>query len=100
MPMNRIAAWLVFGLVVSACGSTEPAPPASAAPGTTAVAGGPSVTTGASSDAPETPTSEPARSPNPDRPVAPDFELVLSDGGTFTLSAETRPVYLVFWAEW
>ena len=33
-------------------------------------------------------------------PVAPDFELALGDGGTFRLSDETKPVFLVFWAEW
>lgn len=33
-------------------------------------------------------------------PAAPDFTLALGDGGEFTLSAEQKPVYLVFWAEW
>ena len=33
-------------------------------------------------------------------PTAPDFELELGDGGTFRLSDETKPVFLVFWAEW
>lgn len=33
-------------------------------------------------------------------PPAPDFSLVLGDGGDFTLSDEQKPVYLVFWAEW
>jgi hypothetical protein len=32
--------------------------------------------------------------------AAPDFHLLLSDGSTFTLSEEARPVYLLFWAEW
>ncbi|HKY47206.1 MAG TPA: hypothetical protein VJQ79_04390 [Acidimicrobiia bacterium] len=32
--------------------------------------------------------------------AAPDFTLALGDGGTFVLSQEARPVYLVFWAEW
>jgi len=32
--------------------------------------------------------------------AAPDFTLGLGDGGTFVLSEEARPVYLVFWAEW
>lgn len=32
--------------------------------------------------------------------VAPDFSLPLGDGGTFVLSEEARPVFLVFWAEW
>ncbi|HUP15039.1 MAG TPA: hypothetical protein VM848_03160 [Acidimicrobiia bacterium] len=34
------------------------------------------------------------------RDAAPDFTLGLGDGGTFVLSEEARPVYLVFWAEW
>lgn len=35
-----------------------------------------------------------------DGPVAPDFTLVLGDGGSYTLSESEKPVYLVFWAEW
>ena len=35
-----------------------------------------------------------------DRPLAPDFTLVLGDGGSYTLSEGAKPVYLVFWAEW
>jgi cytochrome oxidase Cu insertion factor (SCO1/SenC/PrrC family) len=31
---------------------------------------------------------------------APDFTLALGTGESFTLSAEQKPVYLVFWAEW
>lgn len=31
---------------------------------------------------------------------APDFTLALSEGGSFTLSEEHRPVFLLFWAEW
>ena len=34
------------------------------------------------------------------RPLAPDFTLQLGEGGSYTLSAGERPVYLVFWAEW
>jgi len=33
-------------------------------------------------------------------PPAPDFTMTLDDGSEFTLSAEQKPVYLVFWAEW
>jgi hypothetical protein len=32
--------------------------------------------------------------------AAPDFSLALGDGSTFTLSEESRPVFMVFWAEW
>ena len=35
-----------------------------------------------------------------DGPPAPDFSLALADGTDFTLSAEQKPVFMVFWAEW
>ncbi len=35
-----------------------------------------------------------------EQPTAPDFTLALGEGGTFTLADETRPVYMIFWAEW
>jgi len=34
------------------------------------------------------------------RPVAPDFTLELGTGGVYTLSEGSKPVYMVFWAEW
>lgn len=33
-------------------------------------------------------------------PSAPDFDLALADGTTFSLAAADKPVYMVFWAEW
>lgn len=49
-------------------------------------------------------TSEDAAGTSQQQPAsarqAPDFSLELGDGGTFTLSEETRPVFMVFWAEW
>lgn len=38
--------------------------------------------------------------PDPNREIAPDFSLDLGSGSTFVLSEETRPVFMVFWAEW
>ena len=36
----------------------------------------------------------------PDGEDAPDFTLTLGQGGSFTLSDEQKPLYMVFWAEW
>ncbi|MEN8239056.1 MAG: hypothetical protein ABFR53_07640 [Actinomycetota bacterium] len=36
----------------------------------------------------------------PEGPAAPDFTMALQDGGTFTLSEQAKPVYMIFWAEW
>ena len=44
------------------------------------------------------PSTRPA--PNPDRPLAPDFSLTLSDGTVYDYASEVRPVFMVFWAEW
>jgi hypothetical protein len=48
------------------------------------------------------PTSTTVPGPSPDGPPAPDFTLALGEDGsdTFTLSHETKPVFLIFWAEW
>ena len=74
-PMRRIP-WLIcaFALVVAACGGSPPAVGVEVSP--------PESTAGAQG------------------PAAPDFELALDDGGTFSLGAEQKPVYMVFWAEW
>lgn len=48
-------------------------------------------------------TTDPTDSVEPtdfDGPAAEDFSIELNRSGLFTLSAEARPVYLVFWAEW
>jgi hypothetical protein len=60
----------VFALVVAACGGDDPGSVAS--DGTVDSAG----------------------------PAAPDFTLELGNGGEFTLSEGTKPVYMIFWAEW
>lgn len=64
---------------------------------TTSTAGATDATVPGDSDGTTT-TAEPA--PEPEGDPAPDFTLALGDGGSFSLSGEAKPVYLVFWAEW
>ena len=85
--MRKLILLLVFGLITAACGGAETTPDlteATAAPTTADVAG----------------TEAPPASPSVDGPPAPDFELVLADGGSFSLADEQKPTYMVFWAEW
>lgn len=102
---------ITFALVAASCGgSDEPAAASTAAPESVASPGD-VVTTAPATTAPtvtaatgdtETAAAPPVTEAGPsfDGPPAPDFELVLSDGSTFTLSDEQKPVYVVFWAEW
>ena len=66
------------------------------------VAGTPEAPDDPGSDAAVESTTSSAATAGPsfDGPPAPDFEMALSDGSTFSLSDEQKPVYLVFWAEW
>ena len=109
--MRKLVLLLALVLVISACGGvsgdsgqTTAAPGSTsatqetAAPTDTAESADPpasDVTTGA--DAPDEPAEQ---APSFDGPPAPDFELALADGSNFSLSAEQKPVYVVFWAEW
>lgn len=86
--MRRTAALaVVAGLCLAACG--EPATSADVTTSPPSIEGSTS-----SSTTPSSSTVTEARN------AAPDFTLGLGDGGTFVLSEEARPVYLVFWAEW
>lgn len=101
------AALVALALVAAACGGGDDA---GAAPGDLVATTPPApVDQEAGQDAPvagtdadaATPAATPERpAPNPDRAIAPDFSLALGDGSTFVLSDETRPVFMVFWAEW
>jgi hypothetical protein len=107
---SRLVLVCVLALTVAA--ACAPAEPDSA--GTTPAAGPdtatttePASTTGQGTAGAVTTTAPVSREdpvtrpePDPNRPLAPDFSLVLADGATYTLSEEVRPVYLVFWAEW
>ena len=73
--------------------ATLSTPPTSSA-GTDVADDGPATTTG---------STEPAQVvavPIPDGPAVPDVTLELDDGTTFVLADASRPVMLVFWAEW
>lgn len=106
LPMQRLAVLLVLGLVAGACGTgTDVAgdgdPSSSSTTSTTTSVPGPATTEGTSSpNSDGTTTMTQAPLPPLDGPSAPDFSLQLSDGSTFMLSEEARPVYMVFWAEW
>jgi hypothetical protein len=113
--VRRITTFIAAAvLITAACGDGDgsPARAPSSSPATTNPAGGGSGTTEA---IPETTEATPAPSQATtttavaDPPVttaapsgdpAPDFTLALGEGGSFTLSEEQKPVYLVFWAEW
>ncbi len=107
-PIVLIAALAV--VVVSCSSGTDAATPAVEASSTTAVAQSePDVSTSATT-VPDTAPSEtdtvpeseapPETAAPVDGPPAPDFTMTLNDGSEFTLSAEQKPVYIVFWAEW
>lgn len=78
--------------------STTVAVPAAGGESTTSSSGESSTST--TTVPPSDTEAPPAESPPIDGQPAPDFTLALGDGGEFTLSAEQKPVYLVFWAEW
>lgn len=112
MRSPRIVPLLIgFALVVAACGGGA-ADTATSVERPSASGGSNAATTSAvPSTEPGTPpateqtgeTTQPAAerpAPDPNREIAPDFDLLLSDGSTFVLSEETRPVFMVFWAEW
>ena len=100
-----IVATAVLALVAAACGGaqveerfSEVSPSITTAPSSTTT---PSDTGDAGATSSSSTTSSTAAPVVVDGPPAPDFTLVLGEGeGEFTLSAEQKPVYLVFWAEW
>lgn len=100
--MRRMVAPVAFALVLGACGGSETG--GTAASTTTAVATTAPTTTQATGTTGIPGTSAPGDTTTtrvpPDGEPAPDFTLALGDGGTFTLSAEQKPVYMIFWAEW
>ena len=105
---------VVFALVVAACGggdadsalpadgsqSTEASQAASTTPNNAVETTQPSTTPATAGSDETEPEAQERPAPDPDRELAPDFSLALGSGSTFVLSEETRPVFMVFWAEW
>lgn len=114
--MRKTLLIFVFALLAAACGGAgssdstpAPADTSEAAPvevgSTPAGSENASGTddTAAPGDSDDTVAAEDAEAAAPpsfDGPPAPDFELALADGSTFSLADEKKPVYMVFWAEW
>lgn len=93
-----------LAVVAASCGGGSDAPTSTTGSPESPVTTSP-VTTSPVTTSPVTTSppgaEEPATTvPTVEGPTAPDFTLALGDGGEFTLSAEQKPVYLVFWAEW
>ena len=105
--MRKFLLAVALALIVASCGGTEsdlnqttaPAGDVATAPSDDSAPTSASATTGDDSPAGDNVT-EADVTPSFDGPPAPDFELALSDGSNFSLSAEQKPVYVVFWAEW
>ncbi|HSM01028.1 MAG TPA: hypothetical protein VK960_01110 [Acidimicrobiia bacterium] len=102
--MREISFVLAFALVIGACGGTSTGDSAASTSSSAATTTRPSTTAAPGTTGAPGTTSTPAetsttRTP-PDGDPAPDFTLALGDGGTFTLSEEQKPVYMIFWAEW
>jgi hypothetical protein len=98
--MRGTTALAVVALCLVACGDPDDAGGLGDAPTTmpaTIEGTASSSTSSASSSSSSTSSSSIVAEAIPD---APDFSLALGGGGTFVLSEEARPVYLVFWAEW
>jgi hypothetical protein len=88
-----------FAVVAASCGGGSDTASSTSESGDSPVTTSP-VTTSPTATSPlgvEAPTTTVAPV---EGPAAPDFTLALGDGGEFTLSAEQKPVYLIFWAEW
>ena len=105
---RRASLVTAVALILAACGGgnegvstplATTAPAAVPSPDSTAPDGSTDAVT--TTPAPESVPGQSSRpAPDPDREIAPDFTLNLGSGSTFVLSEETRPVFMVFWAEW
>ena len=101
---------IIAALSLTACSSTgaEPSTTVAGSDDTTATTGddspqpspGEEATTTTGDDESTTTSAPETTESTSGRPVAPDFTLELGDGGRYTLSEGSKPVYMIFWAEW
>ncbi len=96
--MKRLALFLAVLTVAAACSSTDETSPSADAESPQTAADGSSPVRDSMSDSGSSLIPDPVIPP--DGPLAPDFTMALADGGTFTLSEQMKPVYLIFWADW
>jgi len=89
---------IALALVAAACGGSAATTPDPS--GDTAVAATPSSDSTSDAGGDSTSSGDSTDRVRPDGPDAPEFTLALGEGGSFTLSQEQKPVYMVFWAEW
>jgi len=105
--MKRFAVFLAVLMVAAACSSTDDAAPTTdvapvADAATTAATAAPAEDSNATRDSMGDSGASlvPNQTIAPEGPDAPDFTMALGDGGSFTLSEEAKPVYMIFWADW
>jgi hypothetical protein len=96
--MRRVRAFacVIAVVVVAACAPGEPDEPS----GDVAGDQQPPTSDQQPPASDQQPPASDQQPPGPEGREAPDFTLDLADGSTFTLSAEQRATFLVFWAEW
>lgn len=96
--MRKTARSLAMALIVACAAGPSTATTLSTEPGSTTTPRATSTTI----DPPPATTAATTTTPatTAARDLAPEFSLQLGDGSDFVLSAEQKPVFLVFWAEW
>ena len=103
--MHRLVMLLgCLALLAAACSSVDSSPettaPTTSQADETTTTSPSSATTDPETTTPAVASATPEAPVVVDGPPAPDFTLALADGSDFVLSAEQKPVYMVFWAEW
>jgi hypothetical protein len=107
LTMKRLALFVAVLTVAAACSSTDDAAPTTeiapaADAATTATTAAPAEDSNATRDSMGDSGASlvPNQTIAPEGPEAPDFTMALADGDTFTLSEQSLPVYMIFWADW